>query len=279
MRRGRTGEGEGGEAGWHLVKHTTPSPGGWRGGWRRGEGAELFIIADLSRIHCPVILCPQTIPNCPPNLFAVPQTPFLYSVPWASPPSEHSSWVELTGPADPLLIRGAVQLPGSDFGAGGAASGDAVLVLLEASPRLSGAEVCGGEEVWIVWGEVWGDAVLVLLEASPRLSGAEVCGGVDSVGGGVGGRGDGDAGGFPQAVGRRGVVGGGGVDSVGGETVGDTVLGGSQRCPSQASTGRGMRSGGGMDSMGGVMVHLAKDTVFPSDMPPPITPTHHLFRA
>ena len=162
--------------------HFTLSRRGKRGdrGWRRGERAELFIIANHSGIHCPVILCPQTIPNCPPNPFAVPHTctphpphtsdaphSLLYSVPWASPPSEHSRWVELTGPADPLLIRGAVQLPGSDFGAGGAASGDAVLVLLEASPRLSGAEVRVGEEVWIVWGrrcgwcgvKVWGSVL------------------------------------------------------------------------------------------------------------------------
>ena len=59
-------------------------------------------------------------------------------------------WVELTGPADPLLIRGAVVVPGSGSGsdqAGGSGSGDSVLILLEASARLPGAEGLTGVEV------------------------------------------------------------------------------------------------------------------------------------
>ena len=57
-------------------------------------------------------------------------------------------WVELTGPADPLLIRGAVVVPGSGsdlLGSGGSA--DAVLILLEASARLPGADAITGVEV------------------------------------------------------------------------------------------------------------------------------------
>ena len=81
--------------------------------------------------------------------------------------------MELTGPADPLLIRGAVQLPGSDFGAGGAASGDAVLVLLEASPRLSGAEVWLGVCVDSVGGRCGARCLVVPGGASPELPRAE----------------------------------------------------------------------------------------------------------
>lgn len=52
-------------------------------------------------------------------------------------------WIELTGPADPLLIRGAVVIPGSD----NVGSGDAVLILLEASARLPGSDSITGVEV------------------------------------------------------------------------------------------------------------------------------------
>ena len=53
-------------------------------------------------------------------------------------------WVELTGPGDPVLLRGAVVVVPDGSGAGssdllegGSSSGDAVIIMLEASARIA----------------------------------------------------------------------------------------------------------------------------------------------
>ncbi len=55
--------------------------------------------------------------------------------------SATEQWQELSGPADPLLIRGHVLLPGSKHQLNDMESGDSVTVVIEASARLD----CGAE--------------------------------------------------------------------------------------------------------------------------------------